>query len=162
MENEYRLSIIEVINLEEDLDELINLFYETIHAINAKDYNPKQLNAWAPKNINSQKWKKRSLKNYLFIARDENKIIGFGELSPNACIDMLYVHKDYIMQGIGKKLLDMMIKKAQDLNFDEIFTEASKTAKPFFEAQGFKVVKNQIKKFNSVDFINYRMKKVII
>jgi putative acetyltransferase len=55
-----------------------------------------------------------------------------------------------------------MIKKAQDLKFDEIFTDASKTAKPFFEAQGFKVMKNQIKKFNSVDFINYRMKKVII
>ena len=75
---------------------------------------------------------------------------------------MLYVHKDYLRQGIGKKLLDVMIKKAQDLNFDEIFAEASKTAKPFFETQGFKVIKKQIKKFNSVDFMNYRMKKVII
>jgi hypothetical protein len=55
-----------------------------------------------------------------------------------------------------------MIKKAQDLNFDEIFAEASKTAKPFFEAQGFKVMKKQIKRFNSVDFMNYRMKKLII
>jgi putative acetyltransferase len=163
MKNEYRVSIIEVtIFKEKELDELINLFYETIHAINAKDYNLQQLSVWAPKNINSQKWKKRSSKNYLFIARDENKIIGFGELSPNACIDMLYVHKDYLRQGIGKKLLDVMIKKAQDLNFDEIFAEASKTAKPFFETQGFKVIKKQIKKFNSVDFMNYRMKKVII
>ena len=67
MKNEYRVSIIEVtIFKEKELDELINLFYETIHAINAKDYNLQQLSVWAPKNINSQKWKKRSSKN-LFI-----------------------------------------------------------------------------------------------
>ncbi|WP_051236398.1 hypothetical protein [Paenibacillus pinihumi] len=27
---------------------LVNLFYETVHTVNAKDYSIKQLDAWAP------------------------------------------------------------------------------------------------------------------
>ena len=30
-----------------DLDELLTLFYETVHTVNARDYTPQQLDAWA-------------------------------------------------------------------------------------------------------------------
>jgi N-acetylglutamate synthase-like GNAT family acetyltransferase len=159
MEKEFKLFLI--IHLEErDLEELALLFYKTVHAI--KDYNQVQIDAWAPKDIDFGKWRKRISKNYLFIARDNDKIIGFGELAPSGYINMLYVHKDYLRQGIGKELLDVMIEKAQELDIDEIFTEASITAKPFFESQEFKIVKKQIKSVNGVDFINYLMKKEVI
>lgn len=159
MKKEFKLFLKEITRLEEkDLDDIITLFYETVHTVNKEDYNQMQLNAWAPKNIDSEKWRKRISNNYLFIAKCEN-IVGLGELSPKGCISMLYVHKDYLGQGIGKKLLNLMIKKAQELNIGEIFTEASITAKPFFEFQGFNVIKKQIKTLNGVDFINYQMKK---
>lgn len=31
-----------------DLEQVLQLFYETIHTVNAKDYNLLQLQAWAP------------------------------------------------------------------------------------------------------------------
>jgi putative acetyltransferase len=34
---------------ETDVIECITLFQNTIHAVNAKDYSPIQLDAWAPK-----------------------------------------------------------------------------------------------------------------
>lgn len=35
---------------EEDLEEILALFYNTVHTINAKDYNVKQRTAWADGN----------------------------------------------------------------------------------------------------------------
>ena len=162
MKKEYKLFFEEINSLEEkDLDKIIALFFETVHVVNKKDYNQMQLNAWAPKNIDSEKWRKRISNNYLFVARAE-KIVGFGEMSPDGCISMLYIHKDYLRLGIGKKLLDLMIKKAQESNIREIFTEASITSKPFFESQGFEVIKKQVKMFKGIDFINYQMKNAIL
>lgn len=147
-------------NLEEnELLEIIDLFYGTIHSTNKEGYNQKQINTWAPEEIDISKWKKRISKNVLFIAMDKNKFIGFGELRPTGCIDMIYVHKDHIGRGIGKKLLNELLRKAKELNMDEIFTEASITAKPFFEAQGFKVIKKQVKTIDNIEFVNYLMKK---
>ena len=33
----------------EDCKEIIELFYNTVHSVNAKDYNEAQLDAWASK-----------------------------------------------------------------------------------------------------------------
>ena len=34
-----------------DLDTIERLFYETVHTVNAADYSPEQLDAWAPGQI---------------------------------------------------------------------------------------------------------------
>ena len=147
---------------ENHLAELIELFLDVVHSVNAADYTQEQLDMWAPEQVDTEKWRNRIENNFVVIVENENKIVGFGELSPEGCIDMLYVHKDYLRRGIGKELLDLMVEKARELNILEIFTEASITSKPFFESQGFKIVKKQVKTFNNVNFINYQMKKTII
>lgn len=35
--------------VQEDAKQCAQLFYDTIHKVNSKDYNQKQINAWAPK-----------------------------------------------------------------------------------------------------------------
>ena len=146
---------------EDYFSDLTNLFWEVVHSVNADDYTMNQLDTWAPLQIDIEKWKNRIKNNFVIMAEYQNKIIGFGELSPQGCIDMIYVHRDYLRQKIGKILLECLIKKARKLNLTEVFTEASITAKPFFKEQGFKIIKKQIKTFNGVDFVNYIMKKII-
>ena len=143
------------------LSELIQLFWEVVHCINADDYTEEQIDVWAPNQVDTEKWKNRIKDNYVIVAKYGNKIVGFGELSYDGCIDMLYVHKDYLRQRIGQKLLECLIRKAKSLDITEALTEASITAKPFFEKQGFKIVKKQIKTLNDVDLVNYKMKKRI-
>lgn len=92
---------------------------------------------------------------------DGIKIVGFGELSPEGYVDMLYVHKDYLRQKIGQRLLECLIRKAKKLGLNAVVIEASITAKSFFEKQGFEVIKKQVKTLNNVDFVNYRMKRKI-
>jgi putative acetyltransferase len=140
---------------------LTELFFDTVHSVNVCDYTEEQIDTWAPENINHEKWKDRIRDNYLILAEDGSKVVGFGELTVKGCIDMLYVDEDYLLQKIGQQLLERIIGKARELNINEVLVEASVTSKPFFENQGFNLIKRRVKKLNKVDFIIFKMKKRI-
>lgn len=146
---------------EKYLVELIKLFHEVIHSVNARDYTSEQLDLWVPEKIDIEKWKSRIENNYLIVAKEGTEIVGFSELSPKGSVDLLYVHKDYLRQKIGQKLLDCLTQGAKKFHINLVFTEANITAKPFFEKQGFELMKKQVKTLNDVDFVNYIMKKSI-
>ncbi|OEC88973.1 MULTISPECIES: GNAT family N-acetyltransferase [Methanobacterium] len=48
--------------------------------------------------------------NFVIMGEYKNKIVGFAELFLLGCIDMIYVHMDYLRQKIGKMLLECLIK----------------------------------------------------
>ena len=54
-------------------------------------------------------------------------------------------------------LLARLKSDASESGIAEIFTDASVTAKPFFEASGFANVREQRVECRGVEFINYRM-----
>ena len=45
-----------------DCKELAELFYHTVHIVNAKDYTKEQLDAWATGKVDLKKWKKEDTK----------------------------------------------------------------------------------------------------
>lgn len=63
------------------LDEMLRLFYNTVHTVNAKDYNVEQLNNWAPVAIDKTKWQERLANNVCLVSICNDQIVGFGELS---------------------------------------------------------------------------------
>jgi len=141
--------------------EIYKLFYDAVHTINAKDYNEEQLNTWAPKEGDLEKWKESLAKNHTFVAIEEttNKIVGFADLEENGYIDRGYINKDYQARGIGLALLKALEKKAIALGMSELHTNASITAKKFLEFKGYKIEKEQTVILNGVKFINYLMRK---
>lgn len=64
-----------------DLDEIMTLFYNTVHNINKKDDTESQLNAWAPKVLERTLWKQSFEENICFVVEDKGKIVGFGDLN---------------------------------------------------------------------------------
>lgn len=42
-----------------DLRQISRLFYETVHAVNIKDYTKEQVNAWATGRIDLKEWTPR-------------------------------------------------------------------------------------------------------
>ncbi|MCA1992370.1 MAG: GNAT family N-acetyltransferase [Coleofasciculus sp. S288] len=138
----------------------MELFYNTVHGINIRDYSQEQVNAWAPKSMNYQEWKDKLIQKISYVADDNGKIVGFGELEEDGHIDCFYCHKDFQGKGIGTKLLETIQSKAESLGIKRLFVEASITAKPFFEAKGFKVVKCQEVERRGIKFKNYAMEKV--
>ena len=58
-------------------------------------------------------------------------------------------------------MLKQIESKAQDLGIKKLFTEASITARPFFETQGFIVIRKQEVERRGQKFINFSMEKNI-
>lgn len=55
----------------EDCTEIMQLFYETIHSVNAADYDQNQLDAWAPKEIDIAYWDNRFLHDHAVVAEKD-------------------------------------------------------------------------------------------
>lgn len=62
----------------------------------------------------------------------------------------------------GSALVDILELEAKRLNFLEIITEASITAKSFFKHKGYHVICSQIIERKGIKLTNYRMAKKII
>ena len=139
-----------------DCNEIADLFYNTVHFINAKDYTEDQLNVWATGNINIDKWNESFLNNYTVVVEEDGIIIGFGDINNEGYLDRLYVHKDYQSIGVATAICDRLEKKYE---VERITTHASITAKSFFEKRGYRVIKKQFVERHGVRLINYIMEK---
>ena len=139
---------------EEDQAEILSLFYETVHTVNAKDYNEKQLDAWAPQDNDYEHLNAALRNNLTLIAIEDGKITGFADINENGYLDHLFVHKDYQRRGIASALCSRI-----EEGFKRIETHASITARPFFEKRGYVVVKAQDVKIRGEILRNYVMEK---
>ena len=151
---------IKILDYEESmLDEMMQLFYDTVHTVNARDYRKEQLNGWAPKDTNKKFWQERLKKNVCKVAFINGVLVGFTELVDDGHVDTLYVHKDFQRRKIAANLIDELFRVAEERNLKVLTTEASITAKPFFEAFGFRATRIKKKLYNGKDFTNYKMTK---
>lgn len=139
-----------------DCKELAELFYNTVHTINAKDYTKEQMDVWATGQVNLERWNQSFLEHYSIVAVENKTIVGFGDIDENGYLDRLYVHKDYQRKGIATAICNQLEAAVQE----DIITYASITARSFFEKRGYKVIKEQQIKRQGVTLVNYVMKKV--
>ena len=150
---------LKIVDYEEGmLDEMMQLFYDTVHTINARDYRKEQLNSWAPLNIDKRFWEQRLKKNVCKVAFINDIMVGFTELVDEH-VETMYVHKDFQRRKVAANLIDELLLIANERNYSVLTTEASLTARPFFEAFGFRVTRVKKRLFNGKDFKNFRMKK---
>ena len=96
--------------------ELAQLFTNTIHLINRKDYTQEQIESWAPTKIDYQTWENRFEKTKPYIVKNNNEVVGFFEYENNGHIDCFYVHHNYQRQGIGNIMMSKIIEIAEEKN----------------------------------------------
>lgn len=143
----------------QDAEAIAWLFYNTIRAINIKDYTPAQTQAWAGAAPEPEKWKARMETKQTFVARHNGLIVGFAEFEANGHVDAVYVHHAHQGQGVASSLLRQVEQEAERLGLARLYTEASITARPFFERRGFVVVTAQDVEYQGQVFRNYKMEK---
>lgn len=150
---------------ESDISQIVSLFYETVHTVNAIDYSVEQLNAWASRNEIEYKlrnWNKSLSVNVTYVAEINGKIVGFSDMTHNGYLDRLYTHKDFQGQGIAKALVNKLESVARKIGLSEIYTEASVTAKPFFERCGYQITRSQNVERKGITLPNFQMTKKLV
>ena len=142
-----------------DAPEIVRLFFETVRSVNRANYSDEQLEAWAPGVPDPEEWHARMAGRRTLVAEEGGEVVGFAELEYDGRLDMLYVRKDAVGRGVGRRLYEAVEREARGQGLGWIFTEASITARPFFEQQGFRVVREQMVSRRGVSMSNFVMEK---
>ncbi|HEV7280262.1 MAG TPA: GNAT family N-acetyltransferase [Pirellulaceae bacterium] len=141
---------------QDDLPALIDLFRDTVRRVNVRDYTPEQVRAWAPDEIDPAKW--RSFEGrFAIVAEAEGRIVGFADLEADGHLDRFFVHAEMQGRGVGRALLQELLREAERLSLPRIFADVSITARPFFERHGFVVLAEQSVEVRGERLTNYRM-----
>ena len=139
-----------------DCKEITELFYNTVHTVNAKDYTKEQLDAWATGQVDLELWDQSLQAHFSLVAMDAGIIVGFGDIDPTGYLDRLFVHPDYQGLGIASALCDRLEAAVEGT----VVTHASITAKPFFEKRGYRLVKEQQVERQGISLTNFVMVKM--
>ena len=140
-----------------DCAAMAELFYNTVHTVNARDYTPEQLCAWATGEVDLAEWDRSFQAHHTLVAVEGEQIVGFGDLDvERGYLDRLYVHKDYQGQGVATALCDALEASCPAEHFT---THASLTARPFFEGRGYRVLRRQTVVRRGILLDNYVMEK---
>lgn len=134
---------------------LTELFYQTVHTVNAGDYTEEQLNVWATGKVDLKGWNQLFQEHFTVVAIDGGMIVGFGDIDHTGYLDHLYVHANHQRRGIAKAICDRLEREVQG----RIVTHASITARPFFEKRGYEVIKEQQVERQGIFLTNYVMVK---
>lgn len=145
----------------EDTEQIAQLFHDTVRSINIQDYTNNQVRAWAPDDLYFRNWGEICADRFTYIAESLGVIVGFGELEANGHIDCFYCHQDYQRQGVGRLIYQAIEQQAIVVNLDQLYTEASITARPFFQQMGFRSIQVQQVSCRGELFTNYLMEKIL-
>ena len=130
----------------EDIKAIAELFYNTVHTINAADYTEEQLDVWADGNIDLSAWDRSFQEHRTLVAvmpsdkgDETEQIVGFADMDSTGYLDRLYVHKDFQRNGIASALCDRL---EQTADVAEFTTHASVTAKPFLKKEAIRLCRS--------------------
>lgn len=143
------------------MTEMQKLYVDTIKNICINDYNQEQIAIWTSSVENTIRWLNIFEKQHVIIAEYREMIVGYCTLDAGGYLDLFYVHKDFQRKGIANKLLLEVEQRAVELNYDVLTANVSITAKPFFEKNGFTVVKEQENVIKGLVIVNYNMAKML-
>jgi putative acetyltransferase len=145
----------------DDVDALIDIFRASVRQVARRDYSEEQVLAWAPDAIDRTGWVEQYASRPAWVAEIEDRPVGFSDLEPDGHLDMMFVHPDHQGRGVASALLAEVESAARHQGIDCLHTEASITARPFFERRGFQLLAPQTVSLRGQRFINYRMEKVL-
>ncbi|MAD97962.1 MAG: hypothetical protein CMB99_11610 [Flavobacteriaceae bacterium] len=142
-----------------DLDQVLDVFNLAIRNTASKDYTAAQIKAWSASSLETDRWTQKILNQEVYAVVDNEKIIGFSSLEHQNYMDLMYVHPSHTGKGIAKSLCNIIEELARNHGTKVLHTDASETAKPFFERMGFSSIRKNSFELRGVLIHNYHMEK---
>jgi putative acetyltransferase len=142
---------------ESDAEEKQKLHMKVIEEVAADDYAEDQIDEWTTfdsDNANDEKDTER------WVAEEDGKIIGFGDyVSEEAEITGIYVHPDYLRQGIASQLLAKIKEDAEKRGIEKLSLISTVSAKDFYEEHGYRVLESIMYETGGEELETFKMEK---
>lgn len=133
-----------------DADTVAQVFFEAIMQGAARDYDLAQRQAWAGPAPSPDGWRDRLATGDIVLAQNNATVLGFAALNQDA-FDLLFVHPEWTGQGVARTLHARILDQARGRGGSRLTVFASHSARPFFEKQGWTVVRaNQVERHGVV------------
>jgi putative acetyltransferase len=142
-----------------DAEATLAVFRRAVRTTAARDYSPAQVAAWAPDDLDVEAWGARRRARATVVAEDDGRVVGFTDVDATGYVDMMYVDPGAGRRGVATALLAWAVAEATSSGAESLRTHASITARPFFEAHGFRVDEVRHPVRNGVVFENFAMSR---
>ena len=137
------------------------VFESAIHEVAIRDYTQAQVDAWAPRQFDPTLWARRVQGIAPFVIERDGEIVAYADVQPSGYIDHFFVGAAANGQGIGRRLMERIHERADELGITELTSEVSRTAQPFYARFGFEVVDHHVKAVRGVAIEYAAMRKSV-
>ena len=141
---------------------LFNVYYTAIHLVASREYSPEQIQAWAPRDLDTTLWEEKIRGINPFVAELNGELVGYADLQASGYIDHFFVSGNHARCGIGTSLMNHLLGEARLAGLSELTSDVSRTAQPFYERFGFKVVEHRQPEVRGVVIPNAFMRLHIV
>jgi putative acetyltransferase len=143
-----------------DAPRTLDVFLDAVTITASGDYSPEQIASWAgPRDREIEAWDSARAECGTVVAILDGDIAGFSDVSADGYIHMLFVSPRFGRRGVASALLVEIERRARRLGAISLSTNASITARLFFEHHGFVLVAQQHPVIRGISLTNYRMLK---
>lgn len=142
-----------------DLDDIMELYYNAVHHVNDKDYSDDELDVMAPKDADRYHWEASLDKNHTIVVEKNEHIVGFGNIGSTGFLDCLYVDEHHLGEGIAFSMLEHLENYAKAKGNHIINVYSPITAQAFFEKHGYETIEEAISEHKGVRILRYLMEK---
>jgi putative acetyltransferase len=137
------------------------IFRSSINELAADDYDEDQRGAWASRADDEQAFGARLTGALTLLAMIDGAVAGFASLKGADHVDMLFVDPEFARQGAGGALIEALTKLAQARGAKRLTVDASDSARPLFERQGFTAERRNLVRVGDQWLANTTMAKTL-
>ena len=119
------------------------VFHAAVRRTALSHYTPAQVRAWAPDEVDLDRWSHRRATAWTIIALDAGDVAGFADLTEAGEMDMLFVHPDHARRGIATALIADVVREARRRGLRRVEVRASRVLQPLLDRLGFTVAENR-------------------
>lgn len=120
-----------------DIKQITAIQVESLRKLCANDYRDRDLQALVRSKQRDRNWDET-----IFVAETSAGIVGFCALSNiSPFIQALFVHPNWTRQGIATELIAALEAEAINRQIKRLIVNSSLTAKPFYQARGYQVIR---------------------
>ena len=144
-----------------DAPALSDIMFRSVREGAMADYSSAQVAAWLPAPPTIESVARRSGDGRrVFVAVDTTGVpVGYIDLEGDGHIDHLFCLPDVVGRGVGALLYAALEMAARQAGMEQLYVEASESARRMLERQGFQVTARHEKTLRGVLIHNYSMHK---